>query len=914
MDGRLSRVSARPTRLPGLRRTRSPWGVSLRSWWSWALEPWRSAGVAVALVGSLSLPALVLSAGPMFEAAASDEVARRFVEDLAPGPAGVTLGTRGQATAAVLDPFSDALEARLSAIGPLAAPSRLLITDPSPVGVVGGEAGDGGRSTGRLFARPGAIDALDVVAGSTSSPGAWITETLASDLGLGPGSTIAIGGLPAPVAVAGVYRDLWSSELNDYWIDVPSQYVPRFRRVFNSPEFELIVVDDALMSELGPGVRAVWQAPLVRAPQSWDALVGLTNAYRQLERDLAGETSIGDLHRAFAAQPDAPPSLFTVLYDARSDAGAVIAELEQPVATATLAGAAAGLALSTLGAVFMIRRRRSEYRLLAADGDGWWRFFVRAVVQYAAPAVAGVAIGVAIAWVTISVLGPSGSADFGEVPWRAVAVVALLACLLAGAVTASLAVRAADGMNVVSGGVSVSWLFVLAGASVAMWLQVGERAPGDDAGPLVVAFPFVGIVTGVLVVVLVFRLVLRVARRTGTRLPTSLFLAWRALTGSETGALLVTSALGLAAALAVLSTTFVSSVDTAIVDKAVTVVGSETQLDIANRADQTSLPADTTIMRTLSTRASGTATRVIAIDPDTFSPAVLWPSSFGMSPAEVVAALGDPVEGAVAAAVVGGDRLPDRGEFGVQRVVPYEVVADLRSFPLASDTGPTLVVRTDQFEEFARQRFERGVGEASPTEQLTAETLGEEAGFVSPLDAFEHTIVSRRSPGELVAAADAGDLVVREVLTLADESNRIGNQSTRWAFDFVRILAAIGAMTALVAMALYLSERRRERAVAAVMVDQMGIPMRTNLAASVAEMVGLVSVALAAGTATALLVARRAFPSFEPDPRTPPSVDLVVAPLDVMLIVGLAVVAVAVTAAMAQYAATSAARGNVFRG
>jgi hypothetical protein len=33
-----------------------------------------------------------------------------------------------------------------------------------------------------------------------------------------------------------------------------------------------------------------------------------------------------------------------------------------------------------------------------------------------------------------------------------------------------------------------------------------------------------------------------------------------------------------------------------------------------------------------------------------------------------------------------------------------------------------------------------------------------------------------------------------------------------------------------------------------------------------------------------------------------------------MLIVGLAVVAVGVTAAMAQYAATSAARGNVFRG
>jgi hypothetical protein len=834
----------------------------------------------------------------MFKAAASDEVARRFVEDLASGPAGVILGARGQATAAVLDPFSEGLEERLLTIGLLAAPSRLLVTDPSPVEVVDDETADRGRSTGRLFARPGAIDALDVVEGSTSSPGAWITESLASDLELGPGSTIAIGGLA--VSVAGVYRDLWSSELNDYWSEVPSQYVPRFRRVFNSPEFELIVVDDALMREMGSGVRAVWQAPLDRAPQSWEALVELTDAYRQLERDLAGETAIGDLHRAFAIEPDAPPSLFTVLYDVRSDAGAVIAELERPVATATLAGAAAGLALSTLGAVFMIRRRHSEYRLLAADGDGWWRFFVRAGVQYVAPAVAGVVIGVAIAWLAIAVLGPSGSADLGEVPWRAVAVFALLACLLAAAVTASLAVRAADGMNVVSGGVSASWLFVLAGASVAMWLQVGQPAPGDDAGPLVIAFPFVGIVTGVILVVLLFRLVLRAARRTGTRLPTSLFLAWRALSGSETGALLVTSALGLAAALAVLSTTFVSSVDTAIVDKAVTVVGSETQLDIANRAEQRLLPGDTTIMRTLSTRASGTATRVIAIDPDTFSSAVLWPSSFGMSPAEVVAALGDPVAGAVAAVVVGGDRLPDRGEFGVQRVFQYEVVADLRSFPLASATGPTLVVRADRFEEFARRRFERGVGE--------------ETGFVSPLDAFEHTIVSRGSSGELLAAADAGDLVVREVLTLAGESNRIGNQSTRWAFDFVRILAAIGALTALVAMALYLSERRRERAVAAVMVDQMGIPMRTNLAASVAEMVGLVSVSLAAGIASALLVAWRAFPSFEPDARTPPSVGLVVRPLDVMVIVGLAVAAVAVTAAMAQYAAASAARGRVFRG
>jgi putative ABC transport system permease protein len=903
------------TDLHGGGRSRSRWGVSLRSWWSWALEPWRSAGVTVALVGSLALPALLLSAGPMFEAAASDEVARRVVEGLAPGPAGVTLSARGRAAAPVLDPFSEALEDRLASIDPLAVPVRLLITDPVPGEAVGADDVGTARVTGRLFARRGAVEALEVVAGSTSAPGVWITETLASDLQLGPGSTIAIGGLSAPVTVAGVYRDLWSTEPNDYWSEVPSQYVPRFLRVFNSPEFELIVVDDALMGGLGPSVRAVWEAPLDRAPQSWEALVALTDAYRQLERDLAGETEIGDLHRAFAVDPDAPPSLFSALFDARSDASAVIAELERPIATATVAGAAAGLALSTLGAVFLVRRRRSEYRLLAADGDGWWRFFVRAGVQYTAPALAGMVAGVAIAWLVIVALGPSGSADLDHVPWLSVAALSLAACLLAGAVTASLAIRTADGMNVEAGGVSTSWLLVLGGAAVAMWLQVGELAPGDGVGPLVVAFPFVGIVTGVVMVVLVFRLVLRAFRRTGARLPTSLFLGWRALTGAETGALLVATALGLAAGLAVLSAVFVASVDTAIADKAVTVVGSDTRLDIADRADPATLPADTTIFRTLSTQVSGTTTRVIAVDPDTFSSAVLWPSSFGRSPAEVIDALGAPVERGMAAVVV-GDRLPDRGEFGVQRVFPYEVVARLESFPLASVTGPTLVVRTDRLEAFARQRFEQGL-EVSPTEQVAAEAEGEEAeevGFASPLDPYTHTIVSRASVRELAGAAEAAELVVREVVTLAEESNRIGNQATRWAFDFLRILAAIGAMTALVAMALYLSERRRERVVAAVMVDQMGIPMRTNIAASVVEMVGLASVALAAGTMSALLVAWRAFPSFEPDPATPPGAGLLVTPVEVLVIVGLAVAAIALTAAAAQFAATSTARGSVFRG
>jgi hypothetical protein len=65
---------------------------------------------------------------------------------------------------------------------------------------------------------------------------------------------------------------------------------------------------------------------------------------------------------------------------------------------------------------------------------------------------------------------------------------------------------------------------------------------------------------------------------------------------------------------------------------------------------------------------------------------------------------------------------------------------------------------------------------------------------------------------------------------------------------------------------------------------------------------------------SAVLVAWRAFPWFEPDPGTPPSTGLQVEPFDVALMIVLAVVAVAATAAVAQHSAASAARSRVFRG
>lgn len=888
---------------------RSDAAVRLRSWWSWALEPWRSVGLAVALVGSLSLPAVLLSAGPMFEEAAADEIATRVVAGLDPGPAGLNLTMIGSARESVLDPLTESVDERFERLDFLAPATRLLVTDPVPVEPT--VPTDEARRRGRLFAQPGAVEALDVVEGDVGTDGVWITETLAGELGVGAGDTVAIQGSPVPVA--GVYRDLWRSELNDFWAAVPSQFVPRFQRVFNSPEFELVVLDDELFVEIGPSARVVWEAPLAAPPRTYDDLARMTSGYRSLERDLVRETEIGDRYREFARDPLEPPSLFTALLDARDDADALIAELRDPVRTATLAGAGAGLALSSLGAIFMIRRRRSEYRLLVADGDGWWRFFGRANLQYAAPAVVGAFAGVAIAWGTVRILGPSGTADLGAVPWADVLAVSALACVLAGVVTAFAVLRLADGLERDVGRPTRSWLYLLGGVAVAMWIQVGDETSGG-IGPLVVAFPFVGIVAGVAVAVALLRLVLHLARRTGRRLPTSLFLAWRALTGSETGALLLAGALGLAAGLAVLSSVFVSTVDTALADKAVTVVGSRTRLDIADRADAESLPPGSTILREQASRVGEAPVQLLVLDPETFATAVEWPSSFGRSPDELVEQLGEPIDGVVPVAVAGRREVPEQGEFGVQRVFPYEVVTTVRSFPLATGPGTTLVMRADQLDRIAQERFADGLEEVGSAEALAAEALGETIDYETPLDAFSQTIVSQAPAEEVTRAAEAAGLRVREVVTLADESNRVDNSSTRWAFDYLRLLAAIGGMTAVGAMALYLAERRSQREVATVMTDQMGVRPSTNVVASVTEMVGLVVVALVTGAAVALAVAWRVFPAFEPDPDISPVARLVVRVVDVVGVVVVAVVAVGITAALVQRSAANAARGRVLRG
>lgn len=886
--------------------------VNTGSWWRWVVLPWRQPAVAVALVGAFALPALLLTSGPMFRTAASDEITVGVIDTLSPISAGVIVLSEGPFDDELLGTLTGEIDARLTAIDGLGVPSLTLLSNEVAPTAVDGRPVDRRPGPGevRVMSRPGAAEAVEILAGGRGD-GVLVPRSLATTYDLTPGSVMTLGAVD--VVVAGVYRDVWDGEPDPFWSGLPRDMVPRFQRVFDEPSFEMVISDAATARRLSLGGRARWEAELTEPPATWSGFRELAAEYGRFESALSRPGVLDTAHRAWATDPDAPPILVTAVPDAERTAAGVIAELEQPIRTATWSGTVVGLLLSTLGAIFLIRRRRSDHRLMAADGDAAWRFFARAVMQYALPAAIATAIGVAVGWALIRLLGPSGTATWSVVPWSGVVLVSVGAVLLAGITSAVISVRLVDSMNQPVGAVGRTWLFVLTGIAVTMWIQVG-REVGDDVNPLIVSFPFVGVVTGVLVAVGALRVALRRLRRTGRRLPTSLFLAWRALTASEAGALSLTAALGLASGLVVLSVSFVDTIDAATAAKAATTTGAVSRLDTIENVDPAVLPSGATVVLSFSTQIDDRTTEVLAIDPATFADAVAWPPEFGRSPEEVVELLATEVDGAVPAIAVAGRGTPARGEFGLQRVHPYELVGTIASAPMASPVGMTLLVRADVFEQFSRDRWDAGQLEIDPTDQHIADMFDREIVYSSPLDGFGDTVLSNRPLAELEALAEERGWPVRATGSLAAQTSDVDARATRWAFDYLGLLAVIAGVVAIAVMAFYLAERRRQREVTAVMTHQIGIRQRTNVAAAVVEIVGLVVAAVAAGAIAAAVTARRVFPVFEPDPGVPPTVALIIDETTVLSVLVGAILVVAGVAAWSQRSVSHAEQARVLRG
>jgi hypothetical protein len=251
--------------------------------------------------------------------------------------------------------------------------------------------------------------------------------------------------------------------------------------------------------------------------------------------------------------------------------------------------------------------------------------------------------------------------------------------------------------------------------------------------------------------------------------------------------------------------------------------------------------------------------RVVAIDPAS-ARALSWPEEFGPPLTEVVTTLDRLLDdGSVPALVVEGRPIAAEGTFGTGQPIRYRVVGTVRSAPLAASAGPTLLVAAPQVDRFEITRVTAG-GAAIPE------------GFQPPTARYRRHLVSVSTPEQLAGYLTGNDLEIREAFTRISRSTDPDVVAPTLAFGYLGLLGYVAAAAAAAALALYLSVRRRARALGSVMMRRMGFRPGAVAAATAAEMSVLLVVASASAMAVIPLVSGVLARRFDPAPTVPPAI------------------------------------------
>lgn len=899
------------------------------AWFRWLRVPWSQAAVAIALVGAAAAPALLIAAADVWQVAAGDEFAQRLVGDLSPAESGVTVQTNAQFDAGAMATADALVAGRIAAIDGLTDPVRTMWTTRE-TGELGPDAVNPGIPF-RVMARPGAIEALTVVESDPSiAGGVWISDYIAERTGARVGDLVAYASALEPEdpaaefapgegasvwPIVGIYEALWSRDgpaPGGYWGDVPADLLPRYLSVFNAPDVSLLILDEDTMAGSGLTGFAQWDAPSASPPARVDALRSRVDAYADLERALVDDEAIGAALADLAAFRPARPAVESRLGDALVDVEEAVAELDQPLAAARTAGVLVGLAVMVAGAVFAVHRRRTEYRLLAGEGERWPVLSARTAGQLLAPVSLGTAIGVVAGVYLADRLGPAADLRFGAVDPSLVIRVALVGLVGASLVTGLLAQRTLD-RGILGGrrsGIAVPIVGLMIGITALLWFQVARipsRRIGIDLA--VVILPIAALVAAVAVVVALLGAVAPRGRFVGGRLPTPLFLAWRRTTRNDLGSALIVGALAVGIGLVAMSAILVSSLDRNIDVKLTTTVGAETMAELVSLPDDgPDLPPGSTIMSFDPARIQpgNQPVRVIAVDPATYADVVTWPTEFGSSAHDVIARLDDGVEdGRVPVVAVDNVPAPPRGAFGAQRI-PYRIVATVASAPIAYEFGPTFLVSVDRLDAFVRERL---AGQLD----VPVDDPAVDARFTSPTDGYRQVLVTQSSEDAVRRFIDAADIRARVIESRTARANAVEVVAPAVAFDYLRVLGWVAAAAAIAALVLHLASLRSQRAVASLMTRRMGLsPGRSSLATAL-EVVALSIVAIVTAFAVIPVVARRLLPRFDPAPQRPPaaaiSADLLV--LAIAVLAAVAVVGIVVWAL--ETSASRRTHGEVLR-
>jgi putative ABC transport system permease protein len=816
--------------------------------------------IAGAVVASAVILTLSTAGGPLFQSSAGTAVIRSGIQDQ--GGLALSVKTRGTLAQDIVDyqereltrattPIASLGPVTTTLIGPKA---NLRTDDPStkPASVT-------------LLYRTGYLAHIDVLtSASGDGSGVWIPDVTAKVLHLTAGDllTIANGPLTTTVRIAGIYRAL-VGVVPPYWAPIASAIYPPDPDSQPPPpplfaDREEFLHITTVLEQFGDYEWSYDLTPQARTGLNLQTATALTKRLRSIDtrsHDLTDPLGV-------ALQQPAVSSPLTGLVGR-----AAIAEnsIAGPVGTLSLTGALVALVGILAAAVYGVRRRRTEVRMLNAIGISWSRLGFRFLSESILPIAIGGVVGWLLADRLVRSFGPSASVAPPALLTAATgAIVGCLVALVVFGLVAAVAARvetesASSGRlrSALSGALWEVPVLILAGAAL-YEIDTRGTAPVQELNGsvhidrLFLLFPilFIAGFAG-LVVRALSRLLIRMRTRSA-KWPTAAYLAARRLSSAPRVALLLVTASCLAVGILAYAGTVVSTIRAATLNKTMVSVGANVAATHgANLVliPSPGRPADITRVISVSGNAEpgNVGINLIAIDPSTFGSTAFWDPSFSSHPLpELLRDLSHSGAEALPAIVVNAPE-PVSSVAVAGYPIPLHVVDSIDAFP-GEHPGLNVVVSASALRT---------------TLETHGQTIDDVGASYSTWAGGDTTAAVRyfKSLGispQLIVSADT--------LLHAPQLRALA-----WAFGFMEVLGAMAALVALIGLVLYLQARQRGREMTFALSHRMGLSPTSHLLAVLAELSSILLAALAIGTVLAVGAAYLVFHKLDPLPTLPPA-------------------------------------------
>ena len=714
-----------------------------------------------------------------------------------------------------------------------------------------------------LLARSGFRDHIDVVSESDSGD-LWLPDTTAEILGVTAGSTVTFGVDPATdpsFIVRGIYRDVTTAPLDDYWCTVAQELKPATLLTDDVPPLRGLIEPDAVprFAAARFNRQAHVVVPFARPPATLsDARADAARTAELTDRlptDVvtAFEGEFGTQHTPLGPAPKTVSDIDRLTIRATAVRRAV-GDAIRPVALLAVASA---LALASVVGLMWVRVKRNDAAALATLGVSGVALGAKASLETALPMFVGGAAGAVVARTTLSVYAPSADVEPGTLTRATVLalVAAVVATVLVGVVAAlaSQTVLRHAASPARWWAVYVPWELALVAATLLAWTHfrsselvalVGTDVAGVSTSAL--TFPLLLFVTGALVTGRLWMLALSRRRpKRFARVPASL--AGRRLRFlARPGAALVACGV-VAVAISVYGAGLVTSLSRSADAKVGLHTGSDVSFRVTGKLPA-GTPEATQVARREKATYGGQLVDILAVDPQTFASVAFWDASFDDAPLQqnldrLAVPRAEP-----AAPVLAIGSVPPSGQLtntdNRPGAIAIDVVDTLRFFPGAQDRRPTIVMTIDDAE---RSGF-------NFTSEVWAKGTYERW--------FDFLTRQGVRP---VFGVRATDTVNSSTLLFAS-----------WSFEFVRALGVFVGLQVVIALLLQIASRQRKQALAFGFLERMGLSSRRHWRALALEIGTYGAAMLAAGTALAMLAIRVVGLRLDPLPSAPPDPILVV--------------------------------------